>query len=148
MKINQLKEIIREELENALQSKGTLSLGKYDSYSVVNDYPQLVKVLMDYVEMKAPKTTNRLGKTILGDKVTITPQKLGQLAGNAGSSSPDFQDWMEKYGLRGGDIEVTVTNRSAMYPQVSLRTAKHIQTARNMQAGFDRMRQDSNSGLD
>jgi hypothetical protein len=79
MKLNQLKEIIREELENALQSKGSLSLGKGDSYSVVNDYPQLVKVLMDYVEMNAPKTTNRLGKTILGDKVTITPQKLGQL---------------------------------------------------------------------
>jgi type II secretory pathway component PulC len=55
---------------------------------------------------------------------------------------------MEKYGLRGGDIEVTVTNRSAMYPQVSLRTAKHIQTARNIQTGIDRMRQDSNSGLD
>ncbi len=145
MKLNQLRELVREEVENAL--KGNILLFDGSSSTSI-DYPSLFmvldKVLGSSNEMKTIPA-NTFEKVIDTAGPVVLPLgkqdvKFNKMFTNNYQSS--FDEWINK----NRQTDMFIVKRFGN--DIRLATPASMKSSQNIQTGIDRMRQDSNSGLD
>lgn len=140
MKLQELRKLVREEVENMLGSKYNLSL-RYPGgiYRTDKDSQELGELLYKVANF----SSNKRSTVSLDNFKKLVMKAIALDSGN--EPSPMFMDWMRKNDIPGITFEVSAGGGINNEFVISLRTSKDIESARNVAMGLDKL---GSSGLD